>query len=87
MKKVSPTYSTSDYTEFFSSEQSNEVILKDLVNFEEYSNFDVGAIEEVKVREKIIGDVNFASPAASFEGTLDEWQENLRFNEFSDIPP
>ena len=53
-------------------------IKSDLVEFERYANFDVESIEAVQIREAIIEDVNRATPAAAFEGTLEEWTDKLK---------
>jgi len=46
--------------------------------FERYSKFDVASLEAVQIRETIIEDLNQATPAAMFEGSLDEWTEKLK---------
>ena len=49
-----------------------------MLTFERYSKFDVNSLQAVQIREAIIEDVNRATPAATFEGSLDEWTAKLK---------
>ena len=44
-----------------------------MLEFERYAKFDVNSLECVQKREAIIEDINLGTPAATFEGTLEEW--------------
>lgn len=70
--------STVDYMMFNDARKIEREVCSDLVEFERYANFDVPSIEQVQIREAIIEDVKRATPAALFEGTLDEWTDKIK---------
>ncbi len=49
-----------------------------MLAFERYSKFDVASLEAIQIREAIIEDINVATPAAMFEGSLDQWNERIK---------
>ena len=74
-KRVTPLVNSTGYRRFNNSEKVEAQIVDDLIAFERYAKFDVGSLEAVQIREAIIDEVNMATPAATFEGNLDDWQD------------
>ena len=79
-KRVTPLVNSSQYRRFNNSTKIEEQIVDDLVEFERYAKFDVGSLEAVQMREAVIDDINMATPAAMFEGSLDDWTELNKVN-------
>ena len=77
-KRIQPKFTSTDYRDFSNSETAENTIQDDLLEFERYAKFDVASLESVQIREAIIEDINLATPAASYEGTLDEWADMLQ---------
>ena len=50
-----------------------------MIAFERYAKFDVASLEAVQIRETIIEDINQSTPAAMFEGSLEDWQDSLKY--------
>ena len=44
-----------------------------MLEFERYAKFDVNSLECIQKREAIIEDINMSTPAATYEGTLEDW--------------
>ena len=78
LKRVAPNTTMSGYGAFSDAEAANKQLCDDLLTFERYAKFDVSSLEAVQIREVIIEDINHATPAAMFEGSLDEWSEKLK---------
>ena len=74
-KRVTPFVNSTNYRRFNNSKKIEGQIVDDLIEFERYAKFDVGSLEAVQIREAIIEDINMATPAAMFEGNLDDWTE------------
>ena len=74
-KRVTPFINSLGYRRFNNSTKVEAQIVDDLIEFERYAKFDVGSLEAVQIREAIIEDMNIATPAAMFEGSLNDWQD------------
>ena len=74
-KRVTPHVSSQGYRRFNNSTKVEAQIVDDLIEFERYAKFDVASLEAVQIREAIIEDMNIATPAAMFEGSLNDWQD------------
>lgn len=74
-KRVTPVVNSQGYHRFNDSKQAKEQIEDDLIEFERYAKFDVASLEATQIREAIIEDMNIATPAAMFTGSLNDWQE------------
>ena len=72
-QRVGPEMTTKDYVEFNESQKVNADIQEDMLEFERYAKFDVNSLECVQKREAIIKDINMSTPAATYEGSLEEW--------------
>ena len=70
--------STENYKTFNDSKVVNDILCEDLLAFERYAKFDVASIESTQIREAIIKDINTATPCAMFEGSLEEWTEQIK---------
>ena len=78
LKRVTPSTITESYGTFYDAEAANDQLCDDLLTFERYAKYDVSSLEAVQIREAIIDDINRATPAAMFEGSLDEWSQKLK---------
>lgn len=78
LKRIVPSTTTEGYRSFYDANAAQEQLCDDLLIFEKYSKFDVGSLEALQIREAIIEDINKATPAAMFEGSLDEWSATLK---------
>mmetsp|Transcript_44092 Transcript_44092/g.58520 ORF Transcript_44092/g.58520 Transcript_44092/m.58520 type:complete len:154 (-) Transcript_44092:798-1259(-) len=78
IKRISPHLQTEDFKVYHDSGAAQDQIVEDLLTFERYSKFDVTSLQAVQIREAIIDDVNRATPAAMFEGSLEEWTAQLK---------
>ena len=70
---IKPFSNTTQYQEFNDCAMLKEELYDDMLEFERYAKFDVNSLECVQKRESIIEDINQGTPAATFEGSLEEW--------------
>ena len=70
-KRITPSIPSTEYSCFPNSSKVQDQVCNDLLAFERYAKFDVASLEAVQIREAIIEDLNQATPAAMFEGSLE----------------
>ena len=78
VKRVVPHIQSDDYAEFSTADSVTSQVCSDLEVFDRYAHFDVHVIEAIKIREAIVDELNISTPIATFEGSLDQWNEETK---------